>query len=210
MGGALAVEESTAEVILAAIQDRRSIGRVSDEAPPRALIERILEAGRWAPSHHLTEPWRFFVLQGDARAALGAVMGELAARGIADTEERRAAYDRAAGKPLRAPYVIVVAVEPAEAANVYEVEEIASVAAAAQNMLLAAHALGLAAMWRTGAVCYEPAIRRFFGLSDRATVLGFVYVGYAAMPTPVRERRALSEVVTWLDGAAVPDRCAGA
>ena len=204
------LNDEPAEAVLAAIQSRRSIGRVTDEAPSRELIERVLEAGRWAPSHHLTEPWRFFVLEGAAREALGAVMGELAAVGIADAEERRLAYDRAAAKPLRAPVVITVAVEPADAPNVFEVEEIASVAAAAQNVLLAAHALGLAAMWRTGAVTYEPAIREFFGLSRRATVLGFLYVGYPAMPAPARERRALGEVVTWMNGEDMPELRAGA
>ena len=204
------IEDTAAEVILAAIQNRRSIGRVTDEVPSRELIERVLEAGRWAPSHHLTEPWRFFVLSGEARKALGVVMGDVAAAGIDDPEGRLVAYERAVGKPLRAPYLVAVAVEPAVAPNVFEVEEIASGAAAAQNMLLAAHALGLAAMWRTGAVCYEPAMRRFFGLSERATVLGFLYVGFPAMPAPIRERRALGEVVTWMDGAAVPGSRTGA
>jgi nitroreductase len=203
-------EDAATEAVLAAIQSRRSIGRVTDEVPPRELIERVLEAGRWAPSHHLTEPWRFFVLEGAAREAFGAVMGQVAAAGIADAEEARLAFERAAAKPLRAPYVIAVAVEPAEAPNVFEVEEIAAVAAAAQNMLLATHALGLAAMWRTGAVAYEPAIREFFGLSPRATVLGFLYVGFAAMPAPARERRALGEVVTWLGDESVPQRRGGA
>ena len=193
------------EPVLAAIRQRRSIGRVTDEVPPRELIERILEAGRWAPTHHQTEPWRFFVLQGAAREALGTVMGEVAAVGISDVEERRAAAARAAAKPLRAPCVIAVAVEPADAPNVFEVEEIAAVAAATQNMLLAAHALGLAAMWRTGEVAYAPEIREFFGLSERATVLGFVYVGFAAMAPPVRNRVPLDSVVTWLDGDAMPE-----
>ncbi len=193
-----------------AIQQRRSIGRTTTGVPPRSLIEQMLEAARWAPTHHQTEPWRFFVLQGAAREALGAVMGELAADGIGDVAERQVAHARAAAKPLRAPYVIAVAVEPSEAPNVFEVEEIAATAAATQNMLLAAHALGLAAMWRTGAVAYEPAIREFFGLSGRATVLGFVYVGFPAMPSPVRQRRPLDAVVTWLGDDVMPEPTAHA
>ncbi len=193
------------EAVLAAIQQRRSIGLMTEEAPPRALIERMLEAARWAPTHHQTEPWRFFVLEGAARDALGAVMGEVAAAGIDDPEARQVAHDRAAAKPLRAPYVIAVATEPSEAPNVFEVEEIAATAAATQNMLLAAHALGLAAMWRTGAVAYEPAIREFFGLSGRATVLGFVYVGFPDKPSPVRQRRPLDAVVTWLGDEVMPE-----
>ena len=106
-----AVPES-GELMLELIRTRRSIGKVTAEVPDKALIRQILEAGTWAPNHHLTEPWRFFVLEGDARARLGKVMGEVAAGREADEAKRADVAERAAGKPLRAPYVITIAVEP--------------------------------------------------------------------------------------------------
>ena len=57
--------------VMTAIKTRRSIGKVKSEPVPKEMIEMILEAGTWAPCHHQTEPWRFFVLTGDARNGLG-------------------------------------------------------------------------------------------------------------------------------------------
>ena len=76
------------------IEGRRSIGKVTDERPDRALIEQVLESATWAPNHRLTEPWRFVVLAGQAREALGWFMGEQnaarypAGRAEADIERR--------------------------------------------------------------------------------------------------------------------------
>ena len=192
--------------VLEAIRTRRSIGKVRPERPPREAIEAIIEAATWAPNHRLTEPWRFFVVAGDARRELGEAMARgQAARRTGDGGDSRADYALAAAKPLRAPVVIAVAVEPASGPKVVEIEEVAAGAAAVQNMLLAAHALGLAAMWRTGEPSYDPAVKAFFGLAPTAHLLGFVYVGYPDMAVPERARRPASEVTCWLgwdeDGA---------
>lgn len=187
------------EFLLTALKNRRSIGRVSDEEPPESLIRTMLEAATWAPNHHLTEPWRFFVLRGDARVRLGQAMGEAAARREEDPERMELARERMAGKPLRAPYLIAVATEPDSREKVFEIEEIAATAAATQNMLLAAEALGLGAIWRTGWATYTDEVREFLGLSDRATVLGFVYVGYTSNPASARVRRPVDEVTHWME-----------
>jgi nitroreductase len=189
--------EATGESILTAIRNRRSIGKVTSEVPDRALIRQIIEAGTWAPNHHLTEPWRFVVLEGEARFDLGRVMGEVAAMRETDPARREAAAAKAASKPLRAPYVIAVAVEPSSDASVPEIEEIAAGSAAAQNMLLAASALGLAAIWRSGWIAFEPEVREFLGLTERGRVLGFVYIGIPAMEAPARQRRDVDDVTTW-------------
>lgn len=184
------------EALLKALRSRRSIGKVSDVAPDRELIWQILEAATWAPNHHLTEPWRFFVLEGDARNALGRVMGEVAAARESNPDAKERVAASAAKKPLRAPYVIAVGVEPSNDSP--WIEEVAAGAAAVQNMLLAADALGLGAIWRSGWIAFEPEIRDHFGLSDRGQILGFVYVGHPLAQPGSRERRPVAEVTTWL------------
>jgi nitroreductase len=184
-------------IVLDAIRNRRSIGKMTDEIPPADLVRQVLEAGTWAPNHHLTEPWRFVVLQGEARVELGAVMRELAAARETDPEKREKAATSAAGKPLRSPVVVAIAVEPSPEPNVPEIEELSAGSAAAQNMLLAADALGLAAIWRSGWMAFTPEVRDHLGLSERAHVLGFIYLGYPAMERPVRSRRSVDEVTTW-------------
>jgi nitroreductase len=187
------------EFLLTALKNRRSISKVSPEEPPEALIRTMLEAATWAPNHFLTEPWRFVVLRGNARNRLGDALGEAAALREEDPVLAEAAREKIVTKPLRAPYIIAVAVEPDSRDKVVELEEIAATAAATQNMLLAAEALGLGAIWRTGWACYTPQVREFLGLSERATVLGFVYVGYPAQPAPARTRRPVEEVTRWME-----------
>ena len=197
--------ESGTRSVLDAIRTRRSMPKVGSERPPQDLIERLIEAATWAPNHHLTEPWRFFVLTGDARRELGEVMAR-ALNGEPETDAERTAFALAAAKPLRAPVLIAVAVEPASGSHVYEVEEISAGAAAVQNLLLAAHALGLGAMWRTGEAAYHPAVKAFFGLGPAAHLLGFVYVGYPAAAPPLRERKPAASLTTWLGWDDEPAR----
>lgn len=185
--------------LLAAIKARRSVGTVRSEQPPRQAIEALLEAAVWAPNHRLTEPWRFFVIAGEARRAFGEAMaaGKVAAGG----DGAETATAGMVAKALRAPVIIAVAVEPRLGPKIVELEEVTAGAAAVQNMLLAAHALGLAAIWRTGAAAYDPHVKRFFGLDEDAYLLGFVYVGYPAelsVEPAVRTRRPAAELTEWL------------
>lgn len=186
--------------LLDAIRNRRSIGKCTTDIPDPDLIRQVIEAGTWAPNHHLTEPWRFIVLAGEARNGLGEAMGEAAARKAATPEAAERAREKALGKPLRAPYVIAVYAVPNPAEP--EIEEIAATAAAAQNMLLAAHALGLAAMWRSGDLIYSDEVRAFLRMPEQGIMLGVIYIGCPAMDPPTRHRRHVDEVTEWWD--AVP------
>ena len=187
------------EFLLTALKNRRSVSKVSDEEPPEALIRAMLEAATWAPNHFMTEPWRFFVLRGDARVRLGKAMGEAAAHREPDPEKAEVARAKMETKALRAPYVIAVAMEPDQREKVFEIEEIAATAAATQNMLLAAEALGLGAIWRTGWVTYTEQVREFFGLSERAQMLGFVYTGYTSLPAEPCVRKPVDDVTRWME-----------
>src|SRR4051794_16349722 len=168
--------------VFEAILTRRSTGKMTDETPSREAIEQILEAATWAPNHHVTEPWRFVVIAGEARERLGEVMAKskidrrLAEGRISPDGE----FEALKRKALRSPVIIAVAVEPGEATGPAEIEEIAAGAAAIQNMLLTAHALGFAAAWRTGDGASDPNVRAHLGFSERATIVGFVYLGYPA------------------------------
>ncbi len=186
--------------VLQTLRARRSVARVTPERPPRSAIECVIEAAGWAPNHHRSEPWRFFVLAGRARDELGDVLASSAAGRLtaSDGPEATALIERARRKPQRAPVIIVVAAVPSLDVRVHEIEEVAATAAAVQNMLLAAHSLGLGAMWRTGQPAYDPAVKRFLGLPEGAHILAFVYVGYPDMPpSSERERHALHRA-TWL------------
>src|SRR5579872_2288754 len=180
-----------------AIRARRSIGKMRDEAPPRDAIERIIEAGTWAPFHKVTEPWRFVVVSGAARSRLG----EIAARTVdltgipAQAHEAVRAKER--GRFERAPYVVVVIVAPAENPIDFE-ENYASAAAATQNMLLAAHAEGLAAYWRTGRLAREPEILKELEIAEGERIAAFLYLGYPALVPKQATRAPVSEKTRWI------------
>lgn len=161
--------------VLAAIFSRRSVGRVGPEPVSRDLVRALLDAAVQAPNHHATAPWRFIVLAGTARGAVGEAHARAREGRRPDlTPDGRRAE---AARLERAPVVIACCVSPGED-PVEAREDRDAVAAAVQNLLLAAHAHGLAAMWRTGAMVDEPEVRSELGLGGSDAILGFVYLGH--------------------------------
>ncbi|WP_449539111.1 nitroreductase family protein [Ferdinandcohnia sp. Marseille-Q9671] len=179
-----------------AIRARRSFGLVKSDEVEESIIKQILEAGTWAPSHFRTEPWRFFVLQGEGRRRLGDVLLKIA-KNSGETDEKK--LEKVQSKPFRAPVIITVAVEPSENPKVIEIEEFGAVYACIQNMLLEAHSLGLAGFWRTGKPTYDPLMKEFFGLSEKGEVLGFLYFGYPSRTFPTGKRKPFETVTTWIN-----------
>jgi nitroreductase len=187
--------------VFEAIRSRASIGKVLPDPVDRALVEQILEAGTWAPNHHHTEPWRFFVLTGEGRKPLGRVMAAVAAEKMDDPEspENQARLRIEEAKALRAPVIIAVSAHPTDKPNIVRVEEVAAASAAVQNMLLAAHALGLGTVWRTGPATLHPLTKQLFGLGPEDEMVGFVYLGHPDMQAPPRRRTATTDKTTWID-----------
>ena len=156
-----------------AIMTRRSIPKTGDGVPDRARIARLLDAAVAAPNHHLTQPWRFVVLAGDALKELGDALAEHAARTDGRPEIAR-------DLPHRAPVIITVIDRAGHDHHVSEIDEHYAVGAAIQNILLAAHDDGLAAMIRTGPHPYIPEVQRYVGLAPEESIAGFIYVGFPA------------------------------
>ncbi|GLI07605.1 hypothetical protein YDYSG_36350 [Paenibacillus tyrfis] len=184
-----------------AIRGRRSVGRVKSDSIAREVIEQLLEAGNWAPSHHATEPWRFYVMTGGGRQALAAAYADIAAEGMSgqELEELRA---KQAAKAFRAPVVIAVAVSPSTAKGVSRIEEFAAAHAAVQNMLLMAHALGLGTIWRTGEPAYHPRMKQAFGLGEADAIVGLVYIGIPETTPSEGKRRPAADKTVWMTGEA--------
>ncbi len=169
--------------------------KVGVEMPDRSDIEELLELAVRAPNHHLTEPWRFYVLAGAERQRLAKAIAQSAVDGGAEPEAARA---DATKKVERAPVIVVFTRVPSSNEEAVQSEDFASVAMAIENFLIGAHAKGLGAMLRTGPAAYRPAIRDELSLGDDEEVVGFVYMGYPEgnrAPTP---RRPAAELTTWL------------
>jgi nitroreductase len=182
-----------------AIMSRRSIGAVTDEQPERADIEALLDAAVRAPTHHLTEPWRFIVLAGDARRELGEVMGRRVRRELAGDPRLEEKVQFEEGRPLRAPVILTAVYTPSSHPKAVENEDRYSVGAAMENVLVAAHARGLAGFLRTGPAATDPAVAEHLGLAPGEEVAGFIYLGYPAQedPPPPKPRTQAAERTIW-------------
>lgn len=187
--------------VLEAIKTRRSIGKVKDQMVPKELIEKIIEAGTWAPNRYLTEPWRFFVISGEGRNKLSKVMDEIViSSGIdIESEEGKKKLEKEKNKPFRAPVIITVAAAVTENGKALRIEELGAVYAAVQNMLLAAHGMGLASYWKTGKACYDSKMKEFFGLKEKDEVIAFIYLGYADMEKNFPHKRPTAELTKWIN-----------
>lgn len=172
---------------------RRSVPKTDDRVPGRDVIERLIRAATAAPNHHLTEPWRFIVLTGDALEDLGAAWAAGEERAGGDPAKVR-------DKPLRAPVIITVIERPNTTnPKVVEIEEHHAVGAAIQNLLLVAHDSGLAAMLRTGAAARLPEVRDYLRLDDREFIAGFVYIGLPpeGLARKAPRKTAIEELTEW-------------
>lgn len=183
--------------VIEAIHTRQSMGKVKPDPLPRALVEKLLAAGAQAPNHYKVRPWRFVVLTGAGREKLGQVMA--ASQKEKQPDLPLEAYEKTRALPLRAPLLIAVGVDKPAEAKVIEVENIAAAAAACQNILLAAHAEGLGAIWRTGDWARDPQVKQFLGFAADQHLLGFLYIGYPeTQPEPPR-RPSFEDRTIWLD-----------
>lgn len=167
----------------------------------RVILEDILENANWAPTHKLTEPWRFQVFEGESLDALGAYMGNWYLEHTPEERYSERAHQKMQTNPTKAGAVIVIIMQRHEDSGLPEWEEIAAVAAAVQNMWLTATAYGLGAYWSSPKAIQQAAA--FLELEPGQRCLGMFYLGRLAADTPMpgRERKPIAEKVRWRTGS---------
>lgn len=181
-----------------ALRERRSISALDSSVPPRAAIQRLLDVAVWAPNHHLTEPWRFHVIAGDSRKSMGEAIANRLCNELDMADPACAGEIKGTRtKFMRAPVVIVVS-HVRSGDPIADLEDYAACSCAVQNLMVAAHAEGLATKWRTGAICEYAATREVLKLGSNDRLVGFVYIGYPAPSAPPDERARAAPEVAWL------------
>ncbi len=197
--------------LLPVIQQRRSVRRYATEPLPGDLIETLLRAAVWAPSAHNRQPWRFSVLQSHAqKEQLAAAMGERlrADRLAAGDPPETVAEDveRSRQSLMQAPVLLLCCMSmedmdrspDARRAQAERTMAIQSVALAAQNILLAAHAAGLGACWRCAPLFCPDTAREILQLPADWEPQALITIGYPAETGSPPERRSLADVVQWI------------
>ena len=170
------------------LKTRASNGKLTEPAPDEQTLRIALEAAARAPDHGTLRPWRVHLVRGEARARLGELMAAAQKRKNPNISEDD--LDKARKKALRAPLVIVVSAVVKAHPKVPEIEQVLAAGAAAHAILLALQARGYAAIWKTGAPAYDPALKQAFGLGSQDVLVGFIYAGSAAQPPPTMARPA--------------------
>lgn len=170
----------------AVVRARRTHKAYGAEPVDRAVVEELLELARWAPNHHLTNPWRFRVLGPEALGRLKA-----AADGL----------DAGSGAKLdRAPTLIAVTALQHREDPVADEEDLLAAGCAAHLVLLGAEARGLASYWRTPAVLRAPEGLHAIGADPaREHAVGLLHLGPRRQDPPAPERAPLADVVTWTE-----------
>lgn len=172
------------EALKEIISSRRSTkpatlnGRKIDDA----VIWDLLQLANWAPTHARTEPWRFVVYSHNALNAFCLDHAELYKKYTPEDKFTQAKYESIKHNGDKASHIVVVYMHRQAIAKIPVIEEIAAVAAATQNILLGAEALGIAALWSTGGMAHHPSMKQYLELGEEDIVMGLLYLGYSDEP----------------------------
>lgn len=182
------------------MRDRRSISpeRFSSRKVHKEVIELMLTNATWAPTHGMTQPWRFAAYVGDGMSAIGPKLSEWY-RLVAGEKATDAKVEKLNARGERVSAMIVVGVKPDPNGRIDIRDERYAVACAMQNMYLTCTAHGLGGFWSTPAMIHLPEVREFAGFDEDTEVLGFFYVGYPEGEWPKSHRKPLEYVTRWVE-----------
>lgn len=178
--------------------NRVSVPRLIEPAPDAAQREILFGAALRAPDHGALRPYRFLTVEGDARQRMGDLLAQALVEngGAADAK----ALEKARLGPLRAPLVVVVIARLTDHFKVPKTEQVITAGCAAHGVLLAAHALGVGAVWRTGELSYSSHVAEGLGLVTDEQIIGFLYLGTPQNPPREAPRPDVAAVVSAWQG----------
>jgi nitroreductase len=190
------------ETIDKVIEGRRSVyqQQYSGERVDDAIVRKILSNANWAPTHKLTEPWRFTVFTGDGLKKLASFQAELYKKvTTANATFKEDRYQNLLTKPMLSSHIIAVGMKRDEKKSVPEIEEIGAVFCAIENMYLTATAYGVGCYLSTGGVTYFDEAKEFFGLGTEDRLIGFFNLGMPRIDVPSGKRKPIENKVVWVN-----------
>jgi len=183
------------------IINRRSVSwkRMNRQIIPNETVSQLLELADWAPTHGRTEPWRFFVYTGKSLTQFGQAHADLYWQNTTEDKRQEATYEKLKHNVDRASHLAIAVMKRGDNIKIPQIEEVAAVSAAIQNILLGATALGIASFWSTGGMTHTAALKEFLGLGADDIVMGLIFLGYTDEPAKDGHRNTpISEKVKWL------------
>ncbi len=166
--------------VMTAVLTRRSEHRLVEPAPNDHEFAYLLRAAATAPDHGKLRPWRWIMVRGEGRAALG--------RCFADDCTPESRRDPAEAKAHRAPLLATLVFTPTAGHRVPEWEQLAATSAMTSSLMLLLHARGFGTIWRTGRFIESARVRQLLGLRHDERLLGWLYIGTPDQPQLHRRR----------------------
>ena len=188
-------------VINKLILERRSVFPRDYTTDPvdDAIVRQILLNATWAPTHKMTEPWRFMVFTGEGLKKLAEFQGACYKQVTTATGKfEQDKYEGLLTKPMLSSHIISVAMKRDESKRVPELEEIGAVYCAVENMYLTATAYGVGAYLSTGGITFYEEAKPFFNLGPEDKLLGFFHVGNTEYVSQQTKRKPVDVVTTWV------------
>jgi nitroreductase len=182
------------------IKSRRSVfpKDYTGEKVDDAIVRQMLENANWAPTHKLTEPWRFVVFTGEGLKKLATFQSECYKKvTLADGTFREERYQNLLTKPMDCSHIIAVGMKRDEKKSVPEWEELGAVFCAIENMYLTATAYGIGCYLSTGGITTFEEAKEFFGLGKEDKLLGFLNIGMPKGALLEGRRKSIEEKVKW-------------
>lgn len=183
------------------IRERRSVfqNEFSGEKVKDTIITQMLENANWAPTHKLTEPWRFVVFAGEGLKQFAAVQSDYYKKiTSADGTYKEERYQNLLHKPLMSSHIIVVGMKRDEKKSVPEIEEMGAVFCAIQNIYLTATAYGVGCYLSTGGITYFEGAQEIFGFDKEDKLIGFIHIGIPKDPLRPGKRKPIDEKIAWV------------
>lgn len=186
------------EIISKTIRNRRSVFPASyiNKEIPTTIIEQILESANYAPTHKLTQPWRFVVIRNEGKTRLGKTLQQIYQTIIPAEKFLQKKYDSFALKTAQADCIIAINIQ-FHTEKLPQWEEIAATACAVQNMALTAEALGLGAYWSSPALINH--LGAFLNLQENEQCFGLFYLGYHKDEARGANRTPIEAKVKWIE-----------
>ena len=183
------------------IKSRRSVfpKDYSGERVDDAIVNQMLENANWAPTHKLTEPWRFVVFAGEGLKKLATFQSECYKKvTTSDGTFKEDRYQNLLTKPMESSHIIALGMKRDEKKSVPEWEELGAVFCAIENMYLTATAYGIGCYLSTGGITTFEEAKEFFGLGKEDKLLGFLNIGKPKGAMPEGRRKSIEEKVKWV------------
>lgn len=163
-----------------------------------SAIWQILENANWAPTHGLTQPWRFKVFSDLGLEKLANFQANLYQTLTPEADFKIEKYERMRTNILQCSHVIVICMQRQLSEKIPRIEEIEAVACSVQNMALTASACGICSFWGSGGITYTEELKKFLGLGEKDLCLGYLYLGYSDRPTVSSRRDPIQDKVEWI------------